>query len=416
MRLFLAVFLTLIIGTTSLAQDVKSVILLVGTGLGSVQLDLTRNYAGGTLNIDKLTEQGRLKTGSANSPVPDAAAAATALATGSRTNNGLLSVLPSGEKLQSVAQVMKNKGGKVGIVTTGLVTNPVCAAFYANSLNSTDEAALAEQALRSKIDLLVGGGRAAFRPVLFGGSRQDSRDLLLSAQIDGYTVAQTWKAMEKAEGPKLLGLPVNGVFSYEIDRGKEGEQSLADLTKKALAQFDSERFFLLVSGSRIGDACLQNDPAAMVLEILAFDQAVGVALEYAMRRPDVLVVVTSTYEAGGLLAATADIEYLKKINKSVEQMNRELAWDLSNLWDLLSFHAGFQELTIEEAQLLSTIESSNAPYILSTLLNNRAGLLWTSQGPTGSSVPVFAAGSAAEIIVQQQDQAGLGKALKQVIQ
>ena len=416
MRLFLAVFLTLIIGTTSLAQDVKSVILLVGTGLGSVQLDLTRNYAGGTLNIDKLPEQGRLKTGSANSPVPDAAAAATALATGSRTNNGLLSMLPNGEKLQSVAQVMKNKGGKVGIVTTGLVTNPVCAAFYANSLNSTDEAALAEQALRSKIDLLVGGGRAAFRPVLFGGSRQDSRDLLLSAQIDGYTVAQTWKAMEKAEGPKLLGLPVNGVFSYEIDRGKEGEQSLADLTKKALAQFDSERFFLLVSGSRIGDACLQNDPAAMVVEILAFDQAVGVALEYAMRRPDVLVVVTSTYEAGGLLAATADIEYLKKINKSVEQMNRELAWDLSNLWDLLSFHAGFQELTIEEAQLLSTIESSNAPYILSTLLNNRAGLLWTSQGPTGSSVPVFAAGPAAEIIVQQQDQAGLGKALKQVIQ
>ena len=416
MRLFLAVFLTLIIGTTSLAQDVKSVILLVGTGLGSVQLDLTRNYAGGTLNIDKLPEQGRLKTGSANSPVPDAAAAATALATGSRTNNGLLSMLPNGEKLQSVAQVMKNKGGKVGIVTTGLVTNPVCAAFYANSLNSTDEAALAEQALRSKIDLLVGGGRAAFRPVLFGGSRQDSRDLLLSAQIDGYTVAQTWKAMEKAEGPKLLGLPANGVFSYEIDRGKEGEQSLADLTKKALAQFDSERFFLLVSGSRIGDACLQNDPAAMVLEILAFDQAVGVALEYAMRRPDVLVVVTSTYEAGGLLAATADIEYLKKINKSVEQMNRELAWDLSNLWDLLSFHAGFQELTIEEAQLLSTIESSNAPYILSTLLNNRAGLLWTSQGPTGSSVPVFAAGPAAEIIVQQQDQAGLGKALKQVIQ
>jgi len=416
MRLFLAVFLTLIIGTTSLAQDVKSVILLVGTGLGSVQLDLTRNYAGGTLNIDKLPEQGRLKTGSANSPVPDAAAAATALATGSRTNNGLLSMLPNGEKLQSVAQVMKNKGGKVGIVTTGLVTNPVCAAFYANSLNSTDEAALAEQALRSKIDLLVGGGRAAFRPVLFGGSRQDSRDLLLSAQIDGYTVAQTWKAMEKAEGPKLLGLPVNGVFSYEIDRGKEGEQSLADLTKKALAQFDSERFFLLVSGSRIGDACLQNDPAAMILEILAFDQAVGVALEYAMRRPDVLVVVTSTYEAGGLLAATADIEYLKKINKSVEQMNRELAWDLSNLWDLLSFHAGFQELTIEEAQLLSTIESSNAPYILSTLLNNRAGLLWTSQGPTGSSVPVFAAGPAAEIIVQQQDQAGLGKALKQVIQ
>lgn len=416
MKLFLAVFLTLIIGTTSLAQDVKSVILLVGTGLGSVQLDLTRNYAGGTLNIDKLPEQGRLKTGSANSPVPDAAAAATALATGSRTNNGLLSMLPNGEKLQSVAQVMKNKGGKVGIVTTGLVTNPVCAAFYANSLNSTDEAALAEQALRSKIDLLVGGGRAAFRPVLFGGSRQDSRDLLLSAQIDGYTVAQTWKAMEKAEGPKLLGLPVNGVFSYEIDRGKEGEQSLADLTKKALAQFDSERFFLLVSGSRIGDACLQNDPAAMILEILAFDQAVGVALEYAMRRPDVLVVVTSTYEAGGLLAATADIEYLKKINKSVEQMNRELAWDLSNLWDLLSFHAGFQELTIEEAQLLSTIESSNAPYILSTLLNNRAGLLWTSQGPTGSSVPVFAAGPAAEIIVQQQDQAGLGKALKQVIQ
>ena len=124
---------------------------------------MTRNYAGGTLNIDKLPGTRKAEDGSANSASSDAAAAATALATGSGTNNGLLSMLPNGEKLQSVAQVMKNKGGKVGIVTTGLVTNPVCAAFYANSLNSTDEAALAEQALRSKIDLLVGGGGAAFR-------------------------------------------------------------------------------------------------------------------------------------------------------------------------------------------------------------------------------------------------------------
>lgn len=414
-KLLLVLTLVTMIATVAVAQEAKSVILLVGTGLGSVQLNLARSYAGGSLHIDEFTEQGKLKTGSANSPVPDAAAAATALATGRKTNNGLLSILPSGEKLQSIAQIMRSRGGKVGIVTDGRVTQPVPAAFYASSMNSTDEAALAEQASGAKLDLLIGGGRNGFRPVLFGGKRQDSRDLLLAAQIDGYTVAQTREALEKAQGTKLMGLLANDQFSFEIDRDPEKQQSLAEMTQKALSQFGSDPFFLLVNGSRIGDASLQNDPATMILEILAFDRAVAVALEYARIHPEVLVVVTSTYEAGGLLDGKADIEYLKKVRKSVEQMNRELKWDFSNLWDLLSLDAGFQDLTVEEAQLLSTIDSTNAPYILSTLLNNRAGLVWTSQGPTGSSVPVFAYGPAAETVVKQQDHASLGMALKQVI-
>ena len=416
MRLIVVILLTLMLGTAIFAQEAKNVIFLVGTGLGSVQLDLARSFAGGALSMDEFKEQGKVKTGSANSPVPDAAAAATALATGRKTNNGLVSVLPSGEKLQSLAQVMKNKGGKVGIVTNGRVTEPVPAAFYASSLHATEEAELAEQALRFKPDLLLGGGRSSFRPTLFGGRRKDSLDLMLAAQIDGYAVAQTWEALENAQGSRLLGLFANQQLPYEIDRKEKGQPSLADMTAAALGRFNSERFFLLVNGSRIGDASLQNDPAALILEILAFDRAVGVALEYARKHADTLVVVTSTYEAGGLLDGNADIEYLKKVNKSVEQMNDELEWDFSNLWDLLSLNAGFGELTYEEAQLLSNIDEATAPYILSTLLNNRAGLIWTNQGPTGSSVPVFAFGPAAQTIVRQQDQAGLGMTLKQAIQ
>ena len=111
MRLVLAVFLTLIIGTTSLAQDVKSVILLVGTGLGSVQLDLTRNYAGGTLNIDKLPEQGRLKTGSANSPVPDAQQQPQPWLSqqDKQSDAVMLTVMKNSNQLP----VMKNKGGEL---------------------------------------------------------------------------------------------------------------------------------------------------------------------------------------------------------------------------------------------------------------------------------------------------------------
>lgn len=412
-KVILVLILAAIISTATVAQQAKSVILLVGTGLGSVQLSLARSYAGGALNIDQFSYQGKLKTGSANSPVPDAASAATALATGRKTNNGLLSILPTGEKLQSITYTMKSKGGKVGIVTNGRVTQPVPAAFYASSMNSTDEAALAQQAIDAKLDILIGGGRNSFRPVLFGGKRQDSRDLLLYAQIDGYTVAQTREVLEEAQGAKLMGLLANDQLNFEIDRDPQKLQSLADMTEKALSQFGSDPFFLLVNGSRIGDASLQNDPATMIMEILAFDQAVAIALEYARKHPDVLVVVTSTFEAGGLLDGKADIEYLKEIRKSVERMDRELKWDFSNLWDLLSLDAGFQDLTVEEAQLLSNIDSTNAPYILSTLLNNRAGLVWTSQGPTGSSVPVFAYGPAADIIVKQHDHAGLGMALKQ---
>jgi alkaline phosphatase len=415
-KMLLVSILLALFAMSTVAQQAKSVILLVGNGLGSVQLNLARSFAGGHLHIDELTHQGKMKTGSANSPVPDLAAAGTALATGRKTNNGLISMLPSGEKLQSIAQLMKGKGGKVGIITDGRVTQPLPAAFYAWSMSATDEAAIAEQAMGAKLDLLIGGGRNAFRPVIFGGKRQDSRDLLLTAQIDGFIVAQTRETLEKAQGKKLLGLLANDQLPFEIDRDPERLPSLADMTEKALDEFAQEPFFLLVSGSRMGDASMQNDPASMVMEILAFDRAVAVVLEYARTHPDVLVVITSTFEAGGLLDGKADIEYLKQVQKSVEQMDRELKWDFSNLWDLLSLDAGFEDLTVEEAQLLSTIDSTNAPYILSTLLNNRAGLVWTSQGPTGSSVPVFAYGPAAETIVKQQDNAGLGMALKQAIQ
>lgn len=58
-------------------------------------------------------------------------------------------------------------------------------------------------------------------------------------------------------------------------------------------------FFLLVEGSRIDHASHHNLTEEAIGETIAFDKAVGAALEYARKRDDTLVIVTADHETGG---------------------------------------------------------------------------------------------------------------------
>ena len=111
--------------------QVKNVIYLIGDGmgLGAVSsLVLSEEEATG---FEMNPVIGLSETCSANNYVTDSPAGGTALATGTRTNNGYLGVDPDGNQLTSILRKAQTMGKKTAIVVNTTLTEATPAAFYA---------------------------------------------------------------------------------------------------------------------------------------------------------------------------------------------------------------------------------------------------------------------------------------------
>ncbi|MDI6828145.1 MAG: alkaline phosphatase [Armatimonadota bacterium] len=279
----------------------KNVILMIGDGMGIAQIALTRiklerEYA--VLNMDSMPNTALVKTHSANSTVTDSAAAGTALATGFKTNNGMVGVLPDGKIVQNIREAAAKLGKATGLVTTTTITHATPACFGAHIAKRSDEADIAPQLIENRIDVLLGGGKQVFIPQSFTGSkRKDERNLIEEAKSAGYAFVETREAMLAIRTGKLLGLFQMGALTTDAP-----EPSLAEMTAKAIEILsnDKDGFFLMVEGGQIDWKCHANDIQGMIKQLLDFDAAVGKALEFAQSNKDTLVVVTADHETGGL--------------------------------------------------------------------------------------------------------------------
>ena len=90
-----------------------------------------------------------------------------------------------------------------------------------------------------------------------------------------------------------------GADSMTVD---EMVLSLDGLVSEALDYLtkDKDGFFLMVEGAHIDHGGHQNSIEYMLAELLAFDDAVKYATEWAKKRGDTLVMVTADHETGGL--------------------------------------------------------------------------------------------------------------------
>jgi alkaline phosphatase len=268
--------------------DVRNVILLIGDGMGIGQLTAAEVMNGNEdLVLTRLPYKSLVTTHSSSNYVTDSAASATALATGYKTRNGMVSVTADGEHLFTVLEDAKEAGKATGIVTTARVTHATPACFLSH-INSRDkEAVIAGQILESGVDVALGGGSTYFSG--------------LNPEDEGYTVVYDSTELAAFDSGKVLGLFTSGYMSYEIER-EETEPSLAEMTEKALELLssDPDGFFLMVEAGRIDHASHDNNFDYAVNETLAFDLAVLEALEFAAERDDTLVLVTADHETGGL--------------------------------------------------------------------------------------------------------------------
>jgi len=230
-----------------------------------------------------------VRTHAADSLVTDSAAGGSAWGIGRNVANGAVNVLVDGSSVTPIMVRARAVGMRTGLVTTTRITDATPASFIANVRSRSQEQVVAEQLLVRGVDCLLGGGSTYFPKHLL----DQRRDLTLAANVEELTAAA-------AKEGRLLGLFAKGSMSFELDRDAS-TPSLAAMAQCALdrlsdaADRDASGFLLQVEGGRVDHAAHGNDAASLVVDQIAFDDALGVALRFASERDDTLVIVTTDH-------------------------------------------------------------------------------------------------------------------------
>ena len=287
------------------AERPKYVFVFIGDGMSMPQRMVAEEFAEkaghGELAMNRLPYQVSTRTRSANSIITDSAAAATAIACGVKTNNGMLGILPDGTPVKSVAEVAKEAGMKVGIVTTTSISHATPAGFYAHRKHRGEIYRIGLDLVSSGFDYFAGGGMS--------GREDDRTDEMYRGNIydlagsAGYVLATNraaWAALRP--GKKALCLFTSFHFSFALDRDPAVQPSLAEIVEKGIELLDNPKgFFMMCEGGTLDFAGHANDAATNLREALALDEAVKTALSFADRHPDeTLIIVTGDHETGGL--------------------------------------------------------------------------------------------------------------------
>ncbi len=273
----------------------KSIILMIGDGMGFEQLKLARWVEIGKddrFSMEKLPFHLNVTTNSSDNLITDSAAAATAMATGNKTNNGMLAISPLLEPLETILEIAHQLGKSTGIITTTALTHATPAAFMTHVKSRYNTSEISRQIVEnSNVSILLGGGKDYF-----------SASQLLQLEMKGYHLLENRSQLISTNYSNLIGLFAPTHLPYEIERNPEISPSLSDMTIKALEILsqDPEGFFLLVEGGRIDHGGHKNNKTNVALETIEFHYAVNTAISYSKTNGNVLLLITSDHETGGL--------------------------------------------------------------------------------------------------------------------
>ncbi|MBN1403099.1 MAG: alkaline phosphatase [Opitutales bacterium] len=317
----------------------KYVMFFIGDGFGMAHSFAAEAYLAAAegrigaeqLSLNHLPVFGQISTYAENRLITDSAAAGTALATGCKTTVGTISMDGKREKaLYTVAEAARDRGMRVGIVTSVSIDHATPSVFYSHKADRNLYYSIALDLARSGFDYFGGGG--FLKPegdgqigadnmkqnVGLGGIVQahDSENCVDFARRMGYTYVNDKQAFFalKSGAEKIIAvtdrLAGGQSITYAIDRA-EGELALVDFTRKGIELLAGEEgFFMMVEGGKIDWCSHANDAATTVHEVLDFDRAVQAALAFYLQHPEeTLIVVTADHETGGMGIGYAGSHY-----------------------------------------------------------------------------------------------------------
>lgn len=276
-------------------EEPVNIILMIGDGMGISQITAGYYGNGGKLNLEQFRQIGLMKTNSATDILTDSAAGATAFATGKKTRNKMISMSPDTVALKTILHYCEEFDRATGLVVTSTITHATPAAFYANmDTRFNVNEPLVSQLMNHEIEVLFGGGLAYF------DNRADSINYIDTLKARGYVLYDSlehmkanWQVSDKTamfiscEQPIKISEGRGDYLPYTSERAIE-----------VLDQYDGG-FFLMIEGSQIDWGGHSNDSEYIIEEMIDFDEAVGVVLEYAKQHGNTLVIVTADHETGG---------------------------------------------------------------------------------------------------------------------
>ncbi|MBO5736636.1 MAG: alkaline phosphatase [Clostridia bacterium] len=291
----------------------KNVILMIGDGMGPNQIKAGELYRGEALAMQQFPYMTTVETRSYNEIVTDSAAAATALATGVRTNNGVVGKNPAGEDLETIVDIAASLGKRTGIIATEDLWGATPMGFSSHADSRNDKATLLTEAtVSSNVNLFLSYAMAyKYRDVFpaAGFEMIDRAEDISEATTDkvfgGYLIDAKAPSMSKEAACLALDFLVTEALEY--------------LSK------DEDGFFLMTEGSHIDHGGHENNFTYMLEELLAFDDAVKVVLEWAKDRDDTVVIVTADHETGGLQLA-GDLTHEQVVEMYGLRLGEGLYW------------------------------------------------------------------------------------------
>ena len=429
----------------------KNIIILFADGAAPAQWEFGRYTARHLRNeafavTDVVFRQGTLgllSTTALNAFVTDSAAGASALSTGHKVNNFVVSMAPDGTRHPTLMQVAKSRGKRIGLVTTAAIHDASPAAFSVHAAHRGHSQSIVDEYLKLEPDVLMGGGAYFFRPAAAGGGRKDALDVVAAFAARGWAVVRDTAALEAAQAVRLLGLFAEGDMSLELDRDAGREPSTAQMAAAALRTLERDSpngFVLFVENENTDTAGHLNDAAALMHALWAFDKAVQVALDFQKRHADTLVIVVADHETGGLsptyalrdfsprspgyLSADAqNLKMLDGISLSIARAADRLGPQPSAaaLDALVAEHfpgfrldADLREALLRQQPLERNFTNPRAA-ALSRMVSRQTGVYWGTSGHTPEPVAVGALGPGARLFHGYQDNADFGRHLHRLL-
>jgi alkaline phosphatase len=290
-----------------LTEKPKNIILLIGDGMGINQVIATRYRYYGILSklyMERLPYTAIVNTSADGEfPITCSAAGGTAIATGKKTSNGILGMDKDLNTVPNITELCHESDMAIGMITTGKLAGATPGAFLSHVPDRDMKNEIAKQIVEGHADLLFGESQGFIEP-----SSAKGTSVLNEASILGFEVQHNQFSPFSHQETRQLILFDSIVFEHQsVKEGKLVHNPKAPLlpmlTREAIQflNMKSENgFFLVIEEDQIDSWGHENNLDFVTWHMKNLDDAVKMAMDFAVQDKETLVIVTSDHETGGL--------------------------------------------------------------------------------------------------------------------
>ncbi|MBW2542133.1 MAG: alkaline phosphatase [Deltaproteobacteria bacterium] len=410
-------------------ESPKNIIMMIGDGFGFEQAAAGRLLVpGGQLVLDAMdSNPGSVNTLNVFGDITDSAASATAYATGCKTENGNVSMAEDDSTILPTSMEAAqdpDQGMATGILSSVYLCDATPGVWLAHAPRRSCSSIIPQQ-VKACPDVFLGPGeKVSYQR---GGKGRNRVDYITDL-VENCNYEQVGNAAElaaaQAPNDRLLGIWGGYTLMYDIDQQNDPSYnlpSLAEMVAKAIEVLsrNPNGFFLMVEGGAIDWMAHNKDIAGTARDVVAFDDAVAVAYNFAHADGNTALIVTADHETGGLdIGNNPNVAFIESITASTDFMYGRVLRGEMSAEAALDTYAGVTDLTQAEKAAIDAYGET----AISDALSARANVQWilpdgeVSVAPdegdhSAYEVPVWAYGPGTGSLEGPIDNTDLGKLL-----